>query len=110
MENAVSIEKYKEEREIASRTEFKDAEYEAMLDTPFAGLVSPELNGKPFRKIIQLLRDGYANAGKALSTYVKYRPMQAANIPVWKCLISYLAKEKLIRFYSSGKFFIGKKD
>ena len=102
--------KYKDEREKASHTKFADNEYESMLDTAFVGPVASEFDGKTFREIIKLVREKYDKAGKTLQVYVRCRPMQSDKLPLWKCLISYLSKENLIRLYPSGKCFIGIKE
>lgn len=102
--------KFKDEREKAANTKFSDKEYEAMLDTAFVGPVASEFDGKTYREIVRLVREKYEKAGKTLQVYVRYRPMQSDKLPLWKCLISYLSKENLIRLYPSGKCFIGNKE
>ena len=103
------VDEYREERLAASKLEFTAQEYEGMLNSPFYGLSNCEFNGKLFRDMIDLLKAKNVAAGKALQMFVKFRPFQTEKIPNWKCLISYLNKEQLIRFYPTGNFFVGVK-
>lgn len=102
-----ALDEFREERIAASKTAYTDQEYAGMMASEFYGLSNCEFNGKTFGEMLELLRSKNVAACKALQMYVKFRPFQSERLPMWKCLISYLSKEGLIRFYPTGNFFVG---
>jgi hypothetical protein len=93
---------FKEDRLKAAKVIYSDEEYEKMLDTKFMLSQSP-FNGLTFRKMIEKVKAYEEPAGKALRTYIMYRPAQTSEIGVWKCLISYLCqKTDLLTIYPTA--------
>lgn len=101
------------EKEIAqcARQTYSDEEYAWMLAQQYQFSKS-EYNGKTFAEMIGIIKEGKAEAKEvcvAFYSLLRFKPKHADQVSAWQRFISYMAKEKLLIVYPSGKVFVGKK-
>lgn len=106
LEENKTVDEYAEERAAAAKVSYTDDEYQQMLDHTLGGMVNA-MSGKPIREVLSLINKD-ESAFRALRNYIVYKPYQSDLIPIWKCLVSYLVKEKLLVIYQSKKFYLYK--
>ena len=97
--------RYKDDREEAARLTYSPEDYKNLMDCEFTFMGS-EFNGVPIRDMVNGIVRGNGDMIHAVHSYVLSKPRQTDQIPVWKCLISYLTKNNMIAFYRTGKFFV----
>ena len=105
-EKPVKVDEFADERAAAAKVTYTEEEYQQMLDHTLGGMVN-NMSGKPIREVLALINKDNS-AFRALQNYIIYKPYQSDLIPIWKCLVSYLVREKYLVIYPSKKFYLHK--